>query len=82
MLERARRSEVDYLAVCPPSGLPVAIGGIDYTENPGAGTLTQLAVHGTTAMRRSPGAARSGPTADSGTAPRGPQIRQDAEHSG
>lgn len=45
-LERARRGEVDYLAVCPPSGLPVAMGGIDYTENPGAGTIMQLAVHG------------------------------------
>jgi ribosomal protein S18 acetylase RimI-like enzyme len=45
-LERARRGEVDYLAVCPPSGLPVALGGIDYAENPGAGTLWQLAVHG------------------------------------
>jgi hypothetical protein len=28
MLERARRGEVDYLAVCPPSGLPVGVGGI------------------------------------------------------
>jgi hypothetical protein len=27
-LERAHRGEVDYLAACPPSGLPVAIGGI------------------------------------------------------
>ena len=45
-LERARRGEVDYLAVCPPSGLPVALGGIDYAESPGAGTLWQLAVHG------------------------------------
>ena len=45
-LERARRGEVDYLAVCPPSGLPVALGGVDYTLNPGAGTLWQLAVHG------------------------------------
>jgi ribosomal protein S18 acetylase RimI-like enzyme len=44
-LERARRGEVDYLAACPPSGLPVAIGGIDYIENPGAGTLMQLSVH-------------------------------------
>lgn len=44
-LERARRGEVDYLAACPPSGLPVAIGGIDYAENPGAGTLFQLSVH-------------------------------------
>jgi ribosomal protein S18 acetylase RimI-like enzyme len=46
MLERARRGEVDYLAVCPPSGLPVAIGAIDYAERPAAGTLTQLSVHG------------------------------------
>jgi ribosomal protein S18 acetylase RimI-like enzyme len=45
-LERAQRGEVDYLAVCPPSGLPVALGGIDYTLTPGAGTLWQLAVHG------------------------------------
>jgi ribosomal protein S18 acetylase RimI-like enzyme len=45
-LERARRGEMDYLAACPPSGLPVAVGGIDYTEHPGAGTLMQLAVHG------------------------------------
>jgi ribosomal protein S18 acetylase RimI-like enzyme len=45
-LERARRGEVAYLAVCPPSGLPVAIGGIDYARTPGAGTLWQLTVHG------------------------------------
>ena len=45
-LERARRGEVDYLAVCPPSGVPVAIGGVDYAQKPGAGTLWQLAVHG------------------------------------
>ena len=44
-LDRARLGEVDYLAVCPPSGLPVAIGGIDYAKTPGAGTLWQLAVH-------------------------------------
>jgi ribosomal protein S18 acetylase RimI-like enzyme len=46
VLERVRRGEVDYLAACPPSGLPVALGGIDYTLTPGAGTLWQLAVHG------------------------------------
>ena len=46
-LERARRGEVDYLAVCPPSGLPVALGGVDYAKTPGAGTLWQLAVQGT-----------------------------------
>ena len=45
-LERARLGEVDYLAACPPSGLPVAIGGVDYAKTPGAGTLWQLAVHG------------------------------------
>lgn len=45
-LERARRGEVEYLAICPPSGLPVALGGVDYTLIPGAGTLRQLAVHG------------------------------------
>ncbi len=45
-LERARRGEIDYLAVCPPSGLPVALGGVDYEPTPGAGTLWQLAVHG------------------------------------
>ena len=45
-LERARRGEVEYLAVCPPAGLPVALGGVDYTLTSGAGTLWQLAVHG------------------------------------
>jgi ribosomal protein S18 acetylase RimI-like enzyme len=44
-LARARKGEVDYLAACPPADLPVAIGGIDYAENPGAGTLYQLSVH-------------------------------------
>jgi ribosomal protein S18 acetylase RimI-like enzyme len=45
-LDRADRGEVDYLVVCPPSGLPVAVGGIDYTLSEGAGTLYQFAVHG------------------------------------
>ncbi len=40
------RADVDYLAACPPSGFPVAIGRIDYARSPGAGTLEQLAVHG------------------------------------
>jgi len=44
-LERARLGEVDYLAVCPPSRVPVAIGGVDYAKTPGSGTLWQLAVH-------------------------------------
>jgi hypothetical protein len=43
-LERAERGDVDYLAVCVPSGLPVAVGGVDYAKNPGAGTLWQLVV--------------------------------------
>jgi len=45
-LERAARDEVDYLAVCPPSGLPVALGGVDYAKTPSAGTLWQLVVDG------------------------------------
>lgn len=44
-LARARIGEVDYLAACGPAGLPVGIGGIDYTVRPGAGRLWQLAVH-------------------------------------
>ena len=44
-LDRAERGEVDYLCVCPPSGLPVGLGGVDYTRSPGAGTLWQLTVH-------------------------------------
>src|SRR6266545_2962226 len=43
-LDRAQRGEVDYLAVCPPSNLPVAIGEVDYQACPGAGMLSQLAV--------------------------------------
>ncbi len=45
-LDRAGRGEVEYLAACPPSGLPVALGGIDYAKIPGAGLLWMLAVHG------------------------------------
>src|SRR6266702_4247633 len=44
-LDRAERGEVDYLAACPPSGLPVATGGIDYKTTPGVGTLFQFGVH-------------------------------------
>ncbi|MGF1241704.1 GNAT family N-acetyltransferase [Streptomyces sp. 2-6] len=43
-LTRAAAGEVDYLAVCTPVDLPVAIGGVDYQVSPGAGTLWQLAV--------------------------------------
>jgi ribosomal protein S18 acetylase RimI-like enzyme len=44
-LERARTGEVDYLAVCPPTDIPVAKGGVDYQVVEGVGTLWQLAVH-------------------------------------
>ena len=43
-LARAASGEVDYLAVCTPVDLPVAIGGIDYEVAEEAGTLWQLAV--------------------------------------
>lgn len=43
-LARAVAGEVDYLAVCTPVDLPVAIGGIDYQVRADAGTLWQLAV--------------------------------------
>lgn len=43
-LERAGAGEVEYLAVCTPADLPVAIGGVDYQVAEGAGTLWQLAV--------------------------------------
>lgn len=44
-LRRAERGEVDYLAVCGPADVPVAIGGVDYVRKSGAGTLWQLGVH-------------------------------------
>lgn len=44
-LELARRSEADYLAVCPPSGLPVALAGVAYSKTPGTGWLQHLEVH-------------------------------------
>ena len=44
-LERVSKGEVDYLALCDPADLPLAIGGIDYAARPGAGTLGQLVVH-------------------------------------
>jgi ribosomal protein S18 acetylase RimI-like enzyme len=44
-LERVRTGEVDYLAVCPATDIPVAKGGVDYQVKEGVGTLWQLAVH-------------------------------------
>ncbi|GGV02030.1 N-acetyltransferase GCN5 [Streptomyces albospinus] len=43
-LARAAAGEVDYLAVCTPRDVPVAIGGIDYQVSEGAGAVWQLAV--------------------------------------
>ncbi|MFI7068232.1 GNAT family N-acetyltransferase [Kribbella sp. NPDC050124] len=44
-LDRARDGEVDYLAVCTKTDVPVAIGGVGYLPHPGAGSLWQLSVH-------------------------------------
>lgn len=44
-LVRAGRGEVDYLAVCTPTDVPVAKAGVDYRAAAGAGTIWQLAVH-------------------------------------
>jgi ribosomal protein S18 acetylase RimI-like enzyme len=44
-LERARLGEVEYLAACPPSALPMGLGAIDYAKTTGAGTIWMLEVH-------------------------------------
>lgn len=44
-LDRAERGEVEYLAACSRSGLPVGLGVIDYTRRPGVGMLWMLEVH-------------------------------------
>lgn len=44
-LERVAHGEADYLALCPPSGLPVGMALLDWTSVPGAGLIGQLAVH-------------------------------------
>jgi GNAT superfamily N-acetyltransferase len=43
-LDRAKIGEVDFLAVCPPSGIPVATGGVDYAKPSGIPLLWQLSV--------------------------------------
>ncbi|WP_328678590.1 GNAT family N-acetyltransferase [Streptomyces sp. NBC_00322] len=43
-LVRAAAGDVDYLAVCTPADVPVAIGGIDYQVTADVGTLWQLGV--------------------------------------
>jgi ribosomal protein S18 acetylase RimI-like enzyme len=44
-LDRVALGEVDYLAACPPSGLPVGLTAIDYVKMAGAGTLWMVEVH-------------------------------------
>jgi ribosomal protein S18 acetylase RimI-like enzyme len=44
-LGRVASGEVEYLAACLPSGLPVGKAEIDYARRDGAGTLCQAAVH-------------------------------------
>jgi ribosomal protein S18 acetylase RimI-like enzyme len=43
-LDRARLGEVDFLTVCPPSGIPVATGGVDYAKPSDIAVLWQLSV--------------------------------------
>ncbi|MEV6107322.1 GNAT family N-acetyltransferase [Streptomyces sp. NPDC051940] len=43
-LDRAAAGEADYLALVPPSGMPLAKGGVDYAVRADAGTLWQLVV--------------------------------------
>jgi ribosomal protein S18 acetylase RimI-like enzyme len=42
---RVEAGEVDYLAVRDADGVPLAIGGVDYTARPDAVTLWQLSTH-------------------------------------
>lgn len=44
-LARVPSGEVEYLAACLPSGLPVGKAEIDYAHRASAGTLCQAAVH-------------------------------------
>lgn len=43
-IKRARRGEVDFLAVCPPSNIPVATGGVDFAKPSGVASIWQLSV--------------------------------------
>ncbi|WP_281690566.1 GNAT family N-acetyltransferase [Pseudonocardia thermophila] len=44
-LARADRGEIDYLALCPPSDLPVGLAYIDWTGDEDVGTIAQLTIH-------------------------------------
>jgi len=48
-VKRAQSGEVDFLAVCPPSGIPIATGGVDFAKPSGVATIWQLSVD--TALR-------------------------------
>jgi ribosomal protein S18 acetylase RimI-like enzyme len=43
-IKRVRRGEVDFLAVCPPSNIPVATGGVDFAKPSGVASIWQLSV--------------------------------------
>ena len=45
VLDRVSLGETEYLTVRAPDGRPVTIGGINYTEAPGVGTIFQLSTH-------------------------------------
>jgi ribosomal protein S18 acetylase RimI-like enzyme len=45
VLARVASGETEYLAVRAVDRLPVAIGGVDYAEAPGVGTIFQLSTH-------------------------------------
>lgn len=45
VVARVASGETEYLAVRAPDGTPIAIGGIEYTEAPGVGTIYQLSTH-------------------------------------
>lgn len=45
-LKRAASGEVDFLAVCPPSGVPIATGIVDYASSSGIPGIEQLSVDG------------------------------------
>jgi ribosomal protein S18 acetylase RimI-like enzyme len=44
-LDRVACGDAEYLAVRLPAGTPIAKGGIDFGERPGAGVIHQVATH-------------------------------------
>jgi ribosomal protein S18 acetylase RimI-like enzyme len=46
VLDRVAVGEaLEYLAVCGPADIPLGVGCLDFTRRPGAGEVSQLAVH-------------------------------------